>query len=126
VKAGGTLLAIGMAGEYDETGNERATGLRSLPIEPNAGLPFDSRGGYLVLGDERLAGLDSDLVLLDGPYQPVTPKTGANKIYRVLMPQPFGPPELCFTEEQPSDLPGAVVGAFGNGHAICVPFALDR
>jgi hypothetical protein len=126
VEAGGTLLAIGMAGEYDETGNERTTRLRSLPIEPKAGLTFDCRGGYLVLGVERLAGLDSDLVLLDGPYQPVTPKTGAYTLYRVLMPQPFGPPELCFTEEQPSDLPGAVVGAFGNGHAICVPFALDR
>ena len=34
VAAGGTLLAIGPAGEYDETGNPRSIRLRSLPIEP--------------------------------------------------------------------------------------------
>jgi hypothetical protein len=41
------------------------------------------------------------------------------------MPQPFGPPELCFTEQSPSDLPGAVIGDYGKGRTIHVPFMLD-
>lgn len=125
VAAGGTLLAIGPAGEYDETGSVRTTRLRSLPIEPRGELRFESRGGYVVLSGDRLDGLDSDVVLLDGPFEPVIPVAGTDTLYRVLMPQRFGPPELCFTEEQPSDLPGAVIGSYGTGHTIYVPFALD-
>ena len=83
-------------------GEARPASLRSLPVEIGTTLCFESRGGYLVLGDNRLPGIDSDMVLLDGPYETITPRPGTESLYRVLMPQRFGPPELCFTDEQPS------------------------
>ena len=124
VAAGGTLLTIGPTGEYDEVGNARAAGLKSLPIENSAAKPFDSRGAYLIFGDNPLDGLDTDLVMLDGPYAPVSPKPGAQTLYNVQMPQRFGPPELCFTDDAPSDVPGVVIGSHGKGRGLYVPFAL--
>ncbi|HTN61280.1 MAG TPA: hypothetical protein VL147_06945, partial [Devosia sp.] len=38
--------------------------------------------------------------------------------------QRFGPPELCFPDYE-SDLPGAVIGAYGKGKAIYVPRHAD-
>ena len=124
-EAGGTLLAIGPFAECDEFGDVRHSRPRSLPIEDRRQPLFESRGGYLVVGENRLTGLDSDVVLLDGSYETITPKPGTESLYRVLMPQRFGPPELCFTDEKPSNLPGAVIGTFGKGRVIYVPFALD-
>jgi hypothetical protein len=125
VEAGGALLAIGPTGAYDENGDARTRSLSSLPVEIRNDMSFESRGGYLRLGSDRLPNIDSDLVLLDGPYETIAAKPGVESLYRVLMPQPFGPPELCFSEEQPSNLPGAVVGPFSKGHTIYVPFRLD-
>jgi hypothetical protein len=125
VEAGGTLLAIGPAGAYDDIGSARSRSLGSLPVEIRDDMCFESRGGYLLLGNDRLPGIDSDVVLLDGPYETIAAKPGTESLYRVLMPQRFGPPELCFTEEQPSNVPGAVIGSFGKGSTIYVPFQLD-
>lgn len=125
VEAGGTLLAIGPTAVYDETGAARTGSLCSLPVASQDNMCFESRGGYLLLGNSRLPNIDSDVVLLDGPFETITARPGTESLYRVLMPQRFGPPELCFTDEQPSNLPGVVIGVFGNGRTIYVPFALD-
>lgn len=125
VEAGGSLIALAEAGAYDDTGDRReASALQCMPCR-SAGTPFDSRGAYLVL-DNCSAGEETDLLLLDGPVWPVEPKPGAETRYRVLMPQRFGPPELCYPDDPtPSDHPGLVIGRHGSGRCVYLPWRAD-
>lgn len=126
VTAGGTLLVIGDAGSHDETGAPaEMTRLRSLPIEAVSG-SRDMRGGYVRVPAGAVGALDSELILLDGPYQIARPRADAKSLYRVLLPQRFGPPELCYPEpDADSDLPGVLIGTFGKGRCIFVPWEAD-
>jgi hypothetical protein len=84
------------------------------------------RGGYVRMPVGAVGRLDSELMLLDGPYQVVRARTGAETLYHVLLPQRFGPPELCYPEgDAESDLPGVLIGRFGKGRCIFVPWEAD-
>lgn len=124
---GGSLVVIGPAGIYDETGNARpASALKRLPYSATREVLACTRGGYIRIDDDKLAGLDSDLILLDGAYHVVEPKPEAKPLYTMLLPQRFGPPELCFPDAQPaSDLPGVLFGRAGQGRCIFVPWQAD-
>ncbi|WP_442581381.1 beta-galactosidase trimerization domain-containing protein [Mesorhizobium sp. ASY16-5R] len=124
---GGTLVVLGPAGIYDETGNSRpASALATLPYNEVRETIASTRGGYLRVDADPLPGLDSDLVMLDGAYQVVKPKAEAEGLYEMLLPQRFGPPEFCFPEpDLASGLPGALIGTAGLGEVIFVPWQPD-
>ncbi|WP_157895495.1 alpha-amylase family protein [Rhizobium sp. LCM 4573] len=129
VEAGGTLLMIGDAASYDETGEPLPQNrLNSRPFTKVEEVLEEMRGGYVRTspGTRTLGGLDSDLILLDGPYRRVIPKPGARTLYSVLLPQRFGPPELCYPDpELDTDLPGVLLAGHGKGQAIYIPWNVD-
>jgi hypothetical protein len=124
---GGRLVVLGPAGLYDEVGTLRAeNALTSLPYTEAKPALESTRGGYLRVEGAAPDGLDCDLILLDGPYHTVVPKTEARLTYKMLLPQRFGPPELCFpTPDLASDLPGVISAKAGEGEAVFVPWHVD-
>lgn len=127
VEAGGTLLMIGDAGNYDETGDPLPQNrLNCRPFTRVEEVFEEMRGGYVRTDAGTIGGLDSDLVLLDGSYWRVTPKPDARTLYSILLPQRFGPPELCYPDpELDSDLPGVLLADHGKGQVIYIPWNVD-
>lgn len=128
VEAGGSLLVIGDGSSRDEKGSPLSSfRLQSLPVSGEFVKQESMRGGYMkVDADSRLVGIDTDVVLMDGPYYVVTPKPEATALHSLLLPQRFGPPELCYPEpECESDLPGLISGVFGEGQVIFIPWQAD-
>jgi hypothetical protein len=125
VEAGGTILATGETAFYDEVGRLRdRVALASLPVE---GMPYQRnhmRGAYFRVGqgDPALEGVR--LVMLDGRYYTAQMRAGATTHFTLLPPQRFGPPELCFPEVE-SIWPGVIVGRYGKGTAIYLPWHPD-
>lgn len=124
---GGSLVVIGPAGIYDENGNARSgLALECLPYSATREVLPRTRGGYIRIDSEKLPGLDSDLMLLDGAYHVVEPKPQARPLYKMLLPQRFGPPELCFPDSQTaSEHPGLLFNQAGHGQCIFVPWQAD-
>jgi hypothetical protein len=127
VEAGGTLLMIGDAGNYDETGDPLPQNrLNCRPFTRVEEVFEEMRGGYVRTDAGTIGGLDSDLILLDGSYWRVTPKPDARTLYSILLPQRFGPPELCYPDpELDSDLPGVLLADHGKGQVIYIPWNVD-
>lgn len=125
--AGGTLVAMGPVGRFDEKGNERAAlALGSLPVESVRQYRESTRGGYMVGRNGEYGELGTDRALMDGGYVEVVPSPGAETEFELLLPQRFGPPELCFPErELASALAGVISGRHGSGRAIFVPWQPD-
>ncbi|WGF87180.1 beta-galactosidase trimerization domain-containing protein [Marinivivus vitaminiproducens] len=122
VAQGGVLLATGETGAYDAQGNERdALALACLPVERIALLRDGMRGAYFQLDPDWIDLPDTSLLYLDGWYVQATPREGARAVHRLLPPQRFGPPELCFPEVEASGA-GALVQAHGKGQAIYLPW----
>lgn len=128
-EAGGCVLSFGATGTCDEMGEKRAaTPLCCAPFSSIAGRVESMRGGYATMPEGGLAGLDSDLMLVDGVLDVVTPGAGAEVLCNALAPQRFGPPELCFPEDGASETvgPAVLVGPYGTGRAIHVPWQADE
>jgi hypothetical protein len=127
VEAGGTLLMVGDAASYDEMGEALSQNrLNSRPFDEVEEVLEDMRGAYVRVGTGAVGGLDSDLILLDGTYRRVSAKAGASTLYSILLPQRFGPPELCYPDpELASDLPGVLQARYGKGQAIYIPWNVD-
>ena len=126
VEEGGTLVATGETGFYDQQGRPRAVNaLASLPVANVTLLRPDMRGAYFRMGEGENAHVpDSSLMYLDGLY--LTPRLveGATTSMTLLPPQRFGPPELCYPEVE-SDLPGVVGRSYGKGRAVFLPWLPD-
>jgi hypothetical protein len=125
VADGGVLLVTGESGFYDARGSKRdQIALASLPV---TGLPMmrkNMKGSYFRVADGELPLPDVGLLMLDEDYYVAAPKEGAEGVLRLLPPQRFGPPELCFPDFE-SSLPGAWIGTHGKGRAIYVPWHAD-
>lgn len=124
VEAGGTLVATGETGLYDERGNPRSTfALSSLPVSRLLDARSSMRS-YFQIGTAELAFPDTRLMMLDGRYFVTDMKPGAETLLRLLPPQRFGPPELCYPDSDAlvSDSPGVVIGTHGRGRAIYLPW----
>lgn len=126
VKAGGVLLATGEAGLYDEKGARRESpALKSLPITDRPMARPNMKGAYFrVTPGELPISDDVKLLMLDHTYYVAEAKQGSETVLKLLPPQRFGPPELCFPDYE-SDMPGAIIGAHGKGRAIYVPWHAD-
>lgn len=123
-EAGGSLLVIGDSGNFDESGAKLTSfRLLSLPVNGDFHRYESMRGGYMKVDANSGFAVDTDLALMDGPYYESTPKPGATKAHSVLLPQRFGPPELCYPEAgNDSELPGLIHGTFGQGHVAFIPW----
>lgn len=126
VENGGTVIATGPSGLGDETGAARETyALSSLPVERLFMRRDEMRGSYLRIAEDEFSFPDTRLAYLDGSYWHATIENGAERALRLIPPQKFGPPELCYPEVE-SNLPGVVSIRRGSGNAIYVPWQPDR
>lgn len=99
VKAGGLLIATGETGLYDERGVRREKpALESLPIRERLTMRRDMRGAYFEADADEAEKTGAGLYMLDGVYHACEPRDGAMTLLKLLPPQRFGPPELCFPE----------------------------
>lgn len=122
VEQGGTLIATGETGLYDERGQRReGFALRSLPVrEVNfaaTGLEtsFSIAAGELDFPETRL-------MHLDGWYLHCATREDVVGML-TLLPQPnYGPPELCFPDAPGGEMAGVWTRSVGDGNAIYVPW----
>jgi hypothetical protein len=125
VRAGGVLLAPGETGFYDGRGAGRERpALESLPVEAVPMVRRDMRGAYFQIGEGELPLPDTKVLMLDGRYYVTASRPGTRTLLKLLPPQRFGPPELCFPEVD-GDLPGVLVGDYGSGKGIYLPWHPD-
>ncbi len=126
VEAGGLLVATGETGFYDDRGVARpAQALAALPVSDLRARRRDMRGAYFRIGAEELPSLpDTGLLYLDGRYLHPAVRDEAETMLRLIPPQRFGPPELCFPDIN-SDLPGVVSAAHGRGRGVYLPWLPD-
>jgi hypothetical protein len=127
---GGTLIAVGQTGFYDDQFEPRASpALKCLGIEQVERVREDMRvrpglrSGYFKLDDKtgfpRFA--ETDLIYLDGPYIYCRYASQAEQRFKLVPPHNFGPPERCYYETV-IDRPAFVVHPYGQGVAIYVPW----
>lgn len=126
VERGGTILATGETGHYDERGRRRSGfALKSFPAARIAhaknGLETSIR-----IGADELDFPQTRLLHLDGWYFYNDAKDDA-QAQLALLPQPkYGPPELCFDEmdapASPHANPGVLSRRHGKGRAIYLPW----
>jgi hypothetical protein len=124
VRAGGILIASGLAGLNGETGEAPALpALRCLGIEQVLVVRKEMRSTYFQFteksGFEALA--ETDLVYMDSPYLYAQYAPDARLCLRLIPPHKFGPPERCYYE-QVTDYPAFVTHPFVKGRALTLPW----
>ena len=122
VQQGGTLIATGETGLYDERGNRReGFALDCLPV---------SRADFIASGLETSVAIAPDeldfpqtrLLHLDGWFLHCAATDDAERML-TLLPQPnYGPPELCFPDMPAGDVPALLQRGYGNGRAVYLPW----
>ena len=122
VSRGGRLVATGEAGLYTEAGERRpATALASMPVTKVSCDGKSKRGAYFAKAPADLDLPHTELLMLDGLYLDAEPKPGAKTRLKLIPPQRFGPPELCFTDE-PARAPGIIEAVHGKGTCVFLPW----
>ena len=122
VENGGLLVVTGETGLYDERGIARdGSALASMPVTGRPVERPDMKGAYFRVTAQEFPLPDSRLVMLDGRFWEAEPKPGAETLMQLLPPQRFGPPELCFPEEE-SDRPGVISAPHGKGRVVWLPW----
>lgn len=122
VKQGGTLIATGETGFYDERASRRKDfALTCIP----ASSPARAESGletYISIDEGEFDFADTRLLHLDGWYFHASPKGDAVAQLSLLPAQQYGPPELCFAESKTSRGPGLLTRRHGKGMAIWLPW----
>ncbi|GGC13455.1 hypothetical protein GCM10011494_35350 [Novosphingobium endophyticum] len=122
VEAGGTLIATGETGHYDERGNRRdGFALASFPARAIT----RARSGletYVAAGEGEAGFAVAQLLHLDGWYFDAEARNGAREQLLLQPEQKYGPPELCFPKDQAGAGPGVLRMAYGKGEAIYLPW----
>jgi hypothetical protein len=122
VAAGGTLLATGETGLYDERGSRRDTfALDSSPAQRLNGTA-STLETYLQIGADELNFPKTRLLHLHGWYFYTDRRDDTETLLTLLPPQKYGPPELCFPEALPDDNPGVLLRRYGRGRAVYLPW----
>ncbi len=75
--------------------------------EERAGMKGFEKRPYLIVGDD---------------YIPMTFAEGVKKFGAYCKPERFGPPELCYRTEAPTELPAVSCFAYGEGLGLCFPW----
>lgn len=125
---GGTVVGAGRVGLYDEFFAPRETQpLACLGVEQINPRRENMRSAmFLVSPEEKqvfpsfrdVDALAFGDLLIDQAYSP-----GVKTFFKLLPPQPFGPPECCYGGE-PGETPGIAVHLFGKGRGISIPFLI--
>lgn len=122
VERGGTLVATGETGAYDERGGRRSSfALASFPamaLERGA----DGLESYFQVGAGELDFPQTLLIHLDGWYFHCEPVAQAERLLTLLPPPRYGPPELCFADAPATDYPGVLIRRYGNGRMVYLPW----
>ena len=122
VEAGGTLIATGETGHYDAHGTRReGFALASFPAAA-IGTARSGLETYIVVGDGEAEGTGVQWLHLDGWYFDVQPKDGVRGETGLLPTQKYGPPELCFPEDEAPAGPGILRMAYGKGETVYLPW----
>lgn len=122
VADGGTLVATGESGLYDDHGNARNRfALASFPVSELVGSD-NALETYLAIGEGEFEFPFTRLLHVDGWYFHAEPKEGAIAALSLLPEQKYGPPELCFPEDLASRGPGVLSRSYGKGKAIWLPW----
>ncbi|MCC5850008.1 MAG: beta-galactosidase [Verrucomicrobia bacterium] len=121
---GGSLLATGQTGFYDDSLARRETpALNAMGIEAVRSTRSDMRSAlfevdrpelYPTLTETELLAFGDFLVFADYAE-------GVQKHLKLIPPHMFGPPERCYYQ-QITDLPGFTVHAHGKGKAVYLPW----
>ncbi len=122
VEAGGTLIATGETGHYNEQGQKRdAFALQSFPAEAIS--RTRSALETYIGAKEDEAGLNpAQWLHLDGWYFHAKAKDDAKSQLSLQAEQKYGPPELCFAEDSSVAGPGLLRRAYGKGEVIYLPW----
>jgi hypothetical protein len=122
VEQGGTIIATGETGLYDERGKRRDSfALGTFPASRIARIS----GGletYISVGEKELNFPETRLLHLDGQYFHTDATADADTLLRLMPVQDYGPPELCFPTKDDSNNPGALIRRSGEGRAIYLPW----
>ncbi|PRX01939.1 UNVERIFIED_ORG: beta-galactosidase-like protein [Martelella mediterranea] len=122
VESGGVLVVTGETGFFDARGESRfRSALASMPVNGVPKEHANMKGAYFRVSAEELPLPDSRLVMLDGRFWEADLKPGTETLMQLLPPQRFGPPELCFPDEE-SELPGVVIAPYGKGRVVWLPW----
>ncbi len=65
---------------------------------------------------------DRQYLITGDDYLPMTYAEGAARFGSFCQPERFGPPELCYPTEAPTDMPAASCFSFGKGFGITIPW----
>jgi hypothetical protein len=122
VARGGTLIATGETGLYDERGERReGFALESLPATKVS--RSDSKlQTYVRVAEHELRLPKTRLLHLDGWYFHTEKKHDAESQLTLLPPQRFGPPELCFPDATGNHNAGVLTRRHGDGEVIYLPW----
>lgn len=122
VARGGTLVATGETGHYNESGERRNSfALESFPA-PGISRAAGKLQTYVRIAPDELCFPRTRLLHLDGWYFHCDAKEGAGALLSLLPAQRFGPPELCFPESQGAEHPGVLMGRHGQGRVLYLPW----
>ena len=119
---GGTIVATGETGLYDERGRQR-DGF-ALTAFPASRVTRVSEGleTYVAIGEDELDFPKTRLLHLDGRYFHVEAARGADRLLTLMPVQDYGPPELCFPKISESEDPGVLVRHYGKGRTVYLPW----
>lgn len=122
VEAGGTLIATGETGHYDEQGGRRDVfALQCFPAKAITGSE-SSLETYVGMDKGEADFGEAQWLHLDGWYFHADAKDGAIAQTTLQAEQKYGPPELCFPENTSAAGPGLLRKAYGRGEAIYLPW----
>ena len=122
VARGGTVIATGETGRYDERGGRRDA--FAMESHPAARVTQSTRSieTYFRIGEGEPTFPGTGLLHLDGWYFYTEPKDGAEGLLALLPQQRYGPPELCFPEMAPTTNPGVISRSHGQGRFLYLPW----
>lgn len=122
VQQGGTLIATGETGLYDERGTPRESyALQCFPASRLIEAEAELETSVSVASDE-LDFPETRLLHLDGWFFHAEAKTDATGSLTLLPTPDYGPPELCFAEAPRSRGPAMLSLCQGKGCAIYLPW----
>lgn len=122
VEQGGTIIATGEAGLYDERGRPRpGYALECLPVSRLVEAESGLETSVMVAPDE-LDFPETRLLHLDGWFFHAEAKPAAEASLTLLPTPKYGPPELCFAEAPAGRVPAVLSRRHGKGRAIYLPW----
>lgn len=128
VHQGATLISSGLTGRRDERLDELSENALAClrGVQPLAERP--ARGAYFQLDDHAWTEAlnDTDLITIDGDYFYAEYPANAERYGRLIPPQPYGPPERCYSLYPATDYPAAARLPYGQGTVILLPWQPGR